>query len=230
MTEQEDTQRLRAAFAVLAEGAHPRADCPEGERLWDAIGGELPAAETREMVEHTASCPSCAEAWRLARELERGAREELAGESQAGVSRAETSRWAVPRGGWRWLAAAAAVLLALVGVRLWWTPPVDGPPAEFRSPTVGTIRSLLVDGAPLPRAEFRLRWEAPPHAARYEVLVTTEALEVISTARGVGTPEYQVPETQLEDLPSGARVLWQVEALLEDGGSALSPTFVNRLE
>jgi anti-sigma factor RsiW len=209
MTEQEDTQRLRAAFAVLAEGAHPRADCPEGERLWDAIGGELPAAETREMVEHTASCPSCAEAWRLARELERGAREELAGESQA---------------------AAAAVLLALVGVRLWWTPPVDGPPAEFRSPTVGTIRSLLVDGAPLPRAEFRLRWEAPPHAARYEVLVTTEALEVISTARGVGTPEYQVPETQLEDLPSGARVLWQVEALLEDGGSALSPTFVNRLE
>jgi anti-sigma factor RsiW len=230
MTEREDTQRLRAAFAALAEGAPPRPDCPEPERIWDAIAGELAAAETRRVVEHTASCPSCAEAWRLAWELERSAREELAGVSQAGVGRAETSRWALPRGGWRWVTAVAAVLLALAGVRLWWTPPVDGPPAEFRGPTIGTIRSLLDDGAPLPRAELRLRWEAPAGAARYEVLVTTEALEVISTARELGTPEYQVPETQLEDLPSGARILWQVEALLEDGSSALSPTFVNRLE
>ncbi len=215
-----NVQPLREAFAALAERARPRPDCPEPERLWDAAAGQLPATQARQLVDHTASCPSCAEAWRLARELGRHARE---GRPAVGS--------ALSRGGWRWAAAAAAaVVLALVGVQLWWTRPVGGPPAEYRDPDIETIRSLLTDGAFLPREEFRLRWEAPPDAARFDVLVMTEELEVISRTRGLETPEYRVPDAQLEALPPGTRVLWQVEAVLEDGGSAVSPTFVNRLE
>ncbi len=101
--------RLRDAFASLAPTAEARADCPEPERVWRAAAGEVPSAEIRALVDHTAGCPSCAEEWRLARELVPNV--------QGSVANFPVERRA-PRSGW-WLAAAAAGLLVVAGVPLW---------------------------------------------------------------------------------------------------------------
>ena len=64
---------LREAFRSLADGAGPAAGCPPASRLWDAQQGDVPPEEARRLMDHAASCPSCAQAWRLARELDEGA-------------------------------------------------------------------------------------------------------------------------------------------------------------
>jgi len=64
-----ELDRLRRAFASL-EGRAPGPGCPEPERLWSAARGELPAEVVRPLVRHLVECGACAEAWRLAREVE----------------------------------------------------------------------------------------------------------------------------------------------------------------
>lgn len=43
--------------------------CPAPEKLWDTIEGNLPVAQRRKIVDHLVECPSCVEAWRLARSI-----------------------------------------------------------------------------------------------------------------------------------------------------------------
>jgi len=220
---EEESVQLRRALRSMADGARPRPGCPEPERLWDAVAGQLPVEQVREVVDHTASCPSCAEAWRLAHQLSRGAHEERQGVERPVFAARVSWRWAV--------AAAATVVLGVMGVQLWRTGPVGDPPAGYRDPGGETIRSLLLDGEALPRERFLLRWTADTGAVpRFDVRVATEDLQVIDLARGLEDPEYVVPEDALEQVSAGDRILWQVEAVMEDGSSAVSPTFVNRLE
>lgn len=73
--------RLRAAFQSLAEGSRPTDECPAPSRFWDAQRGDVSAADARQLMDHVASCPSCAEAWRLARELDDGGSTGMAAET-----------------------------------------------------------------------------------------------------------------------------------------------------
>lgn len=66
------TDPLRDAFRSLADGASPSPGCPPASRLWDAQQGDVSPEEARQLMDHVASCPSCAQAWRLARELDDG--------------------------------------------------------------------------------------------------------------------------------------------------------------
>jgi hypothetical protein len=61
--------RLRAAFQAIPEGEAPSESCPAPEKIWAAVHMELPQAERRELVDHLASCPFCAEDWRIAWQL-----------------------------------------------------------------------------------------------------------------------------------------------------------------
>lgn len=61
---------LRDAFRSLADGASASDNCPPASRFWDAQRGEVSSVDARELMGHVASCPSCAQAWRLARELD----------------------------------------------------------------------------------------------------------------------------------------------------------------
>lgn len=65
-----DPDPLREAFRSLADGASPSDTCPRASRFWDAQRGEVSSEDARELMDHAASCPSCAQAWRLARELD----------------------------------------------------------------------------------------------------------------------------------------------------------------
>lgn len=63
----DDDDHLRFLFAKAFEHSVPTDDCPAPGVLLDAILGVSGPAERREAVDHVAGCPSCAEAWRLAR-------------------------------------------------------------------------------------------------------------------------------------------------------------------
>lgn len=214
-----DTERLRQAFASLARGAEAGQDCPPPEKLWIAVRGELSPGETRELVDHTSSCPSCAEDWRLARQI--GSADETPAD-QVSVRTARIGKV--------WYLVAAAVLAVAATAVFWQMAREPVSPAEYRAPAESSIRSITAERVPLPRSEALLRWAIDGEFDSFTVRVATEDLETLSVGRKLTSPEYLVPVTELEGLQDGSRLLWQVEAYLPDGDRVVSPTFVNRLE
>jgi hypothetical protein len=204
---------LRRAWAKAAERAAPRPDCPSPERIFDAVRGELGPAGASSLLEHVAGCASCAEDWRLAREVS-----EALPAAEPALARRP---WL---GGWAALPAAAAVLLAAAAALL--VPRV----APYREAAPLAIHSLLDEARPLQRSACLLRWSAGPAGTRYDVLVGTPDLTPLLSERGLPVSELRVPERALARLPAGARLLWRVEALLPDGARVASPTFVSRIE
>jgi hypothetical protein len=173
----------------------------------------------------TASCPSCAAAFRLARGLSQEKhREEARGEAQVvPLSRPVQRpwlRWAAP------LAALAAAVALVILVPGGWR----NRPEPFRGGEPGEIRSHLSEGATLPRGQADLRWSAGPPGARYEVRVLTRDGREIAVESGLEAPQYRIPPSALTGAPAGTLLYWQVRALQPDGKSTVSKTFSVRLE
>lgn len=215
---------LRAGWEAAAGGDTATVDagaaCPSPERIWAAAHGELGPVEAREVVDHMAACPACAEAWRLARRL--GAATAPAARTLELRDRAAAARPS-PGRPW-WLAAVAAALVATLGIGLRevWMP--DGP-ATFRGSETATVRPLVADGATLPRDRFELAWEAVPEALEYDLRLTTADLVPMEVRRGLDAPRHRVPPERLAALDAGSRLFWQVEVVLADGGREISPSF-----
>lgn len=213
-------RELRAAWESAAAGGAASAEtadgCPAADRVWAAAHGELGPAETREVVDHVAACPACAEAWRLARHL--GADEAGAAAAARAAGRTHHAHASRP---W-WLAAVAAMLVAMIGIgtRVW-----SPGPAEFRGGDGAAVRPLVADGVELPRDRFELAWEPVPGAAEYDLRVTTADLVPVETRRGLDSPRYRVPPERLARLDDGSRLYWQVEVVLEDGDREASPAW-----
>jgi hypothetical protein len=209
---------LRAAWRSDADGGRTPADpaaCPGPERIWAAVHGELGPAETRRVVDHLVGCAECAEAWRLARHIGQGA-------AVPAAARRARAAGSSPRRPW-WLAAVAAVLVAAIGIgtRDLWLPGGE----TFRGNGSAAIRPLVADGAELPRDRFELAWEAVPGAVEYDLRLTTAELAPVVNRQGLDLPRYRVPAERLDALGDGSRLYWQVEAVLEDGERAVSPSW-----
>jgi hypothetical protein len=131
---------------------------------------------------------------------------------------------------WAWTAAAAVVVIGVVGIVLRELP--SGPSRE--APVFREEPVVVID-AEQPHAVARvgepvvLRWTAVP-GARYEVTLARADLAVLSVARGLATAEYTVPPEVLARLQDGESLIWQVEAVLEDGRRVRSATYSVRLE
>lgn len=220
MSNEHEDARLRRAFRAASEHEQPPGSgCPDAERIWSARAGELPAGERREVVDHVSRCAHCAEAWRLADEVQRDLVE-------LGSDRRSAPRpLALRLGRWPLLAGAAVVLVAFGTVPWLRRPPT---PSGYRDGRPGEIRSLGVD-QPLPRERCVLRWSGAPSGSRYDVVVTTEALDLVAEARDLTSPEYLVPSSELEAVAGAGRILWRVEATLPDGSRLASPTFSARI-
>jgi hypothetical protein len=180
----------------------------------------------RELVDHTASCGTCAEAWRLGLELEGGAAWEES--ASAAARKAAAGRPAAVW--WRYAAVAALVVGALGVVQLGdWTN--RGGPSPYRSAAGHGIVSLVPEDTPLAADALVLQWrlEDPAEVVRYEIRVMTEDLRPVAEARNLDHPSYRVPESELAALAPGARLLWRVEAVLTAGGRVESETFAVRL-
>lgn len=201
------------------------------ERIWLAVSGALPPEARREVIDLTATNPSYAAAWRLAAELWDASGGALVVAPDAdvpgGVGDAHAGDGGVHWWSPRWLGAAAAVVL---GTALAVATLVNRPPAaEYRDAGAARLESLVPAGAVLPRNAFRLRWSGAPDGARYQVRVTTETLDPVATAEGLTAPELVVEERALAAVPAGARLLWQVDAVLPDGTHVTSATFTVRV-
>ena len=209
-------EALRSAFQALADSSGGECSREDLDRIWLAVGGELSAAERRELVERLATDAACAEAWRIAHELRGSLPIAVAGDR---------------RSPWRpasWLAAAAGLVLA-AGVVLFVSVNRSGD-ATFRDPGQAAIESLVPSEAVLPRDAFRLRWTPGPQDARYQVQVTTEDLRLLVTTADLTRPEVTVDAARLADVPQGSRLLWQVEVTLPNGERTRSSTFVTRVQ
>jgi anti-sigma factor RsiW len=217
--EEGELARMRRAFGSLSHAPEPAA-CPPPEKIWEAVRGELPAAQSRAIVEHMAACPSCAEDWRLAVAMQKPAT------TSNVISAAE--RFSVGRRMRNWgLAAAAVLALAVFGVQ--WAEQTKVEPT-YRGDGV-TIQSLVDERQSLPRQQFLLRWSAPETpGATYDVEVSTEDLRVIATGDDLREPRFLVPAHALAGLPPGARLMWKVDAELPQGGHVTSTTFFTIIE
>lgn len=226
----DDDAALREAFTARTGTAPggPEA-CPAPERIYDAARGALPPGEVREVVEHLAVCPECAEAWRLAAALEEEAR--AAGATEASFPGTARRPWYLQP-----LKAAATVALGLVAVAVVWTvvqAPEEAP--VWRGDGELEIRSLLPEGEALPRGEAVLRWTPVPEedseGTTYDLRVTTEdVFTPVAEADGLEEARFTIPAEALEGLTPGAELLWRVEARLEDGRSVASPTFTTPVQ
>lgn len=203
---------LRDAFAGLGETAAPGPDCPAPDRLWAVATGEATVDERHEIIAHTATCASCASAFRLAR----------------GLSEKEKTEAAVLRPSWkRWapgiVALAAVLALAVLVPGLW-----QSKPEPYRGGQDQEIRSLTGEAA-LPRDQAELRWTPGPPGSRYEVRVLTRDGAEIAVESDLEVPRYRIPPSALVGAPPGMVLYWQVKALRPEGKSSASKTFEVRL-
>jgi hypothetical protein len=206
-----------ADAAEAAEGAAGA----DGDRIWRAAAGEASAEEVRRVALEAATEPATALAWRLARELGAGA------EADEAVRRVAAAEPAFRRSPWRlWpvVAAIAAVVVAVVGLR--WLAPPPGPPPAWRTGEPGhALIEAGEEGATKPRGSFTLRWRADvAPGARYTVRVTTSDLTPVFEAADLLEATATVPESALAVLPDGATLYWQVEARTPDGRVLTSST------
>jgi len=214
--------RLRAAFQAPAGPAPAPETCPAPETIWAGVRGELQPQQMRDVLDHTASCASCAEDWRLAAEIER----EASRTATAVPGKVIVGRF----GQWRPLAAAAAIaagLLIAVGVYQSGVGPRE---STYRNVEQTEVRSLLPEGQALSQQDAMLRWSPVPGATSYDVQVSTEDLQVVATAQGQTATEYRIPAGNLAGFGPGTRLLWQVDAVFPDGTRQSSPTFTTPLK
>jgi len=217
MTDQaREVDMMREALRSAASRARPTRECPAPDRFWAALRRELPSSQVRDLVDHTVTCPSCAQAWRLAREVAEGL-------GPATERQRERTRWT-----WGALAAVATLLIA-VAIPLFRMALGPGTPA-YRDTEDAAVRSLLDEAVPLPPDRCVLRWTRGPSGCRYDIQVTTEALVPVARAEALASPEFKVQASALIGLPPGTRLLWRVETILEDGTRVSSVTFLTTLQ
>ena len=197
------TDPLRARF----EAEYPSAPggCPPAERIWEAAAGELSFEATGAIIDHTARCSDCAQAWKLALTMHEQTPDEVA----RGPGRLLAFRRPsvlVPAG--VGLAALAALgVLVLRGAVVSLERPSQ---VTFRGDTE-RIRSLTPPG-PHPHDAIQLRWSAYPGAKRYSVTVVDSSFKVLFRAAGLAGTEIRLPEGTI----APGRVFWSVSAYLPD--------------
>jgi hypothetical protein len=215
-----EIRRWREAFAGLSERGMPGPECPDPDRIWAAATGEGTAAERQEIIAHTATCASCAGAFRLALGL---SREERQGSTAIAPIARPWFRRTAP------LAVLAAALLVAVLLPVLWR--AQQAPPQYRDHGERLeIRSEIAEGAVLPRQQAVLSWSAGPPGSLYEVRVLTREAREVAVETGLEEPRYQVPPAALEGIPAGNVLYWQVKTLRPDGTSGVSKTFTVRLQ
>jgi len=208
--DEDEIHRWNDAVAAVAETAVPRDDCPPPERIWDASRGEVPPEELRELVDHTATCAVCAEAWQLAEELTREEVEAETVPASAGEDEGEGGFWR------NWMQVAAMVVVLAGAAFLVRDPAQQLVERGAADPAVTT----LMPQSAQPRGDLILRWTPLPAdggpRVTYDVEVTWETAQAktpILRAEGLTRAELAVPPAQLEVLSEGEHtLLWEVIA------------------
>lgn len=217
--QRDELESLARAFAARNQSLSTH-QCPEPQRLFDAVSGGLNGAQRTQIIDHVAQCAECSEAWRLAMEL--GVR--------PAAENAQSNTSHVPRaaaGAWKFATAASVILgvglVAYVGVR------ERGESPQYRDAVASTAPTAL-SSERLARDRFLLRWSPGPAGSTYTVRLSTADLSVLLSQENLESSELLVPDAVLESVRPGEQLLWQVEVRLPDGERINSATFVVTLQ
>lgn len=221
----DDVERLRRALARAGSG--PDGEPVDPEALWRAVRGQAPPAEVAALAERMAHDTALAEDWRIAAAFASAAREDEAQHDAPASPPGAAVEAANDGSGARWGSVVVALVAAAVLLVVAWprgrVELPEGDAGAMRG-AVGGITALRGEG-PLARDRATLEWSAVPGALRYELYVSTPALEPVLTERALPGPSMVLPAAILRPLPAGAELLWRVEAVLDDEQRVASPTF-----
>ncbi|MCH9651387.1 MAG: hypothetical protein K0U98_24385 [Deltaproteobacteria bacterium] len=217
---------LRAAWRSLAEEAGSGERSTVDEKIWQASSGHSSKEIRQGLVDRLVTDVAAAESWRLATELQR---ELQAAEAEEASRERCWPRLLSRQGG----LAAAALVISAIGVGLMTTvlhrDRSDPPEQVFRQVgdlEIQEIHNAASEHKSLPRDRAVLRWSSSsPEGARYTLKVFRSNLDPILVLRDLKKPEALLPESELNSVAEGERLLWQVEALLPNGRKVTSVTF-----
>jgi hypothetical protein len=190
MTENELGELYRRTM-VLPPGGGDGA-CPDAEALRAVAERTGPEPQRLTTVEHAAACSDC--------------QRDLALLAQVAGTRPVARRSLVPV---TWLAAAATVVLAVAGVRVFSTRGDEAPVMRGEEASVKLVAPLgrvSAESAPL------FVWHEVEGAVRYEVEVLGADAAVVAT--------HTARDTMLrltDELRAGSSYRWRVTAVREDG-------------
>lgn len=214
-TNGQNIETLQEAFS--SRSPHPPTqDCPEPQRLWAAVRGELAAEERRSLVRHTATCAACAEDWRVSWALlreERQAEAESCGEPTSPPNRVVSgpARWFGDRFSDRFaeqlpVVAAAAMVLVAVGLGVVLN---QSPETEFRGEGISQVNPSVVPESQ-PRGDFVLAWPEVAEGATYTVEILSPERDVLDMPRGLTEPRFRLGPDLLEGIEAGGEIQWIV--------------------
>lgn len=204
-----ELERWRSAFlSGLSPASGPA--CPAPDELWRFVRGELSIERSTPLVTHSAGCSPCTSALRIALEMREASHPPVRKQPRPWVGPAVFGVGAAAM-------AVAAFLVLSSGVH-----PEE--PVRERGTSVSEIRSLLPPDA-RPRSGLALEWSPVAGALRYQVTLATPGLQPLFQKAGVRTPRVEIPEAVLSAQPSGAALVWRVEAVMADGRTVESPAF-----
>jgi hypothetical protein len=202
----------------------PEQACPPAERLWSAARGELSGPELEALTSHLRTCAACGEALAVSAELATEAQPPMKATPLRRIRRV-----AAVAGGITALAAGLVVFLVQRAPGASGRRAAEVEVSRGEAAAGAAIRSLSSEEQPASGA--RLQWTPVDRALRYRIQLSTEDLHPVYD-RTVETTALTLP-LALGDLArqrtGGAVLLWQVEALLPEGRTVLSPTFRMRL-
>ena len=213
-------RRFRAAIPDT-DGA----SCPPAQDFWAAAAGELPFERVSALVDHGAGCAPCGQAWSILADVRRAAAEP----TERPAPMQSRSLHAGPRRG-RWARPVLPLVLSgalAAGVWLMLQPAPPGAPPVERGAAAPVVqaRSPAVQSA----GDAVLRWSEVPGASSYNVTVLTPDLVVVHQALGLAASELRLPGA-VTQRAAGSGLLWNVDAVLEDGRTVASPTFEVQLK
>jgi hypothetical protein len=221
-------EALARAFRALDDVAGAGDTCPGRDEICASAGGRG-GGQDRAVLAHLAECGACAAAWRVAREL--GSRADATGAAEKGSSAGVPSgrARAIPVSTRVAALAAAAVLVAAVGLVLRGPVPARAPSADVRASGSEWIRTLVPEDEVLSRENCLLRWTPGPTGSTYDVRVMTESLDAVANGRGLESAELPVPAALLDKVPRHEKLVWQVTVHLPDGRRNDSRSFAHAL-
>ena len=116
-----------------------------------------------------------------------------------------------------YLAAAGAALALAAGLMFYVRATRRSAPVGWRAPAEPEVKLLVPDDAVVDRDAVVLRWEAVAPAARYAVIVSTDALATVVSVTDLDATSLPVPSGALAPMPAGSVLIWRVIAMLPDG-------------
>lgn len=210
-------QNLRNAFQNHQDPSDPANACPSPGLFWEAVACRLPKKQKQDLIDHLRLCQTCAQAWRLAVELQ----QDLEGE-ETDVPIAPIAPPSLPL--WKRLAAPLALVAVLMLAILIW-PESPTRPVNYRVDEPTLIQSQTP--ASLPRDACLLEWSIQPDKPhiRYEIQIYTASLELVAKV-DLTESNYMVPESALSSFPQGTQLLWYVTAIHPDNRRTQSESFI----